>query len=172
VLVNSTTSRIRIVDTLVNTIRLLIEGDPPSLLPAVWLATNAIAPPYVALELGLGGSAIGRALKNACGLSDRTLRALYNRLGDAGDVAFEAKKRAQSFMLRKPRLLTIRGVYDALVRIARSVGPGCVEAKQRIVDRLLQDARGGDESRYVVRTLCQHVSEPNEFLMGRKIGTI
>lgn len=29
--------------------------------------------------------------------------------------------------------------------------------KQRIVDRLLQDARGGEESRYVVRTLCQHL---------------
>lgn len=34
-LVNSTQSRIKIVDTLVNCIRLLIEGDPESLLPAV-----------------------------------------------------------------------------------------------------------------------------------------
>ena len=36
-LVNSTQSRIKIVDTLVNCIRLLIEGDPESLLPAVRL---------------------------------------------------------------------------------------------------------------------------------------
>ena len=35
VLVNSTQSRIKIVDTLVNLLRLLIEGDPDSLLPAV-----------------------------------------------------------------------------------------------------------------------------------------
>jgi DNA ligase-1 len=27
-----------------------------------------------------------------------------------------------------------------------------------VVDRLLQDARGAEESRYIVRTLCQHVS--------------
>lgn len=33
--VNSTQSRIKIVDTLVNCIRLLVEGDPESLLPAV-----------------------------------------------------------------------------------------------------------------------------------------
>lgn len=35
VLVSSTTSRIKIVDTLVNCLRVLIEGDPASLLPAV-----------------------------------------------------------------------------------------------------------------------------------------
>ena len=35
VLVNSTQSRIKIVDTLVNLLRILIEGDPTSLLPAV-----------------------------------------------------------------------------------------------------------------------------------------
>ena len=35
VLINSTQSRIKIVDTLVNFLRLLIEGDPQSLLPAV-----------------------------------------------------------------------------------------------------------------------------------------
>jgi DNA ligase 1 len=81
---------------------------------------------------------------------------LYNKHGDAGDVAFEAKKK-QSFTLRKPKPLTIKGVYQSLVTIAKARGPGSTEAKQKIVDRLLQDARGGEESRYIVRTLCQHV---------------
>ena len=35
ILINGTTSRIKIVDTLVNCLRVLIEGDPASLLPAV-----------------------------------------------------------------------------------------------------------------------------------------
>lgn len=156
VLVNSTSSRIKIVDTLVNCLRVLIEGDPESLLPAVWLATNSISPPYISLELGLGGSAISKALKNVCGLDGRSLKAIYDKYGDAGDVAFEAKKK-QSFTLRKPKPLTIKGVYQSLVKVAGSQGQGSTEAKQRIVDRLLQDARGGEESRYVVRTLCQHL---------------
>ncbi|RYP04238.1 hypothetical protein DL764_004577 [Monosporascus ibericus] len=143
VLVNGTTSRIKIVDTLVNCLR-------------VWLSTNSISPPYISLELGLGGSAISKALKQACGLDNRSLKAIYDKHGDAGDVAFEAKKK-QSFTLRKPKPLTIRGVYQSLVKIANSQGHGSGEAKQRIVDRLLQDARGGEESRYVVRTLCQHL---------------
>ncbi|KAI5466845.1 ATP-dependent DNA ligase [Mariannaea sp. PMI_226] len=156
VLVSGTTSRIKIVDTLVNCLRILIEGDPSSLLPAVWLATNSISPPYISLELGLGGSAISKALKNVCGLDNRSLKAIYDKYGDAGDVAFEAKKK-QSFTLRKPKPLTIKGVYQSLVKIANSQGQGSAEAKQRLVDRLLQDARGGEESRFVVRTLCQHL---------------
>jgi DNA ligase-1 len=85
------------------------------------------------------------------------LKTLYDKHGDAGDVAFEAKKK-QNFTLRKPKPLTIKGVYQSLVKIASSQGTGSGEVKQRIVDRLLQDARGGEESRYIVRTLCQHVS--------------
>ena len=156
VLVNSTQSRIKIVDTLVNCLRTLIEGDPDSLLPAVWLATNSISPPYIDLELGLGGSAISKGLKKVCGLDGAGLKTLYDKHGDAGDVAFEAKKR-QSFTLRKPKPLSIKSVYQLLVKIANSKGIGSVEQKQRFVERLLQDARGAEESRYIVRTLCQHL---------------
>ncbi|KYG40290.1 hypothetical protein M433DRAFT_41420, partial [Acidomyces richmondensis BFW] len=156
VLVNATQSRIKIVDTLVNFIRTMIEGDPESLLPAVWLATNAISPPYVDIELGLGGSSISKALKKVCGLDNAALKSLYNKHGDAGDVAFEAKKR-QNITLRKPKPLTIKGVYESLHKIASAKGHGSQETKQRIVERLLQDARGAEESRYIVRTLVQHL---------------
>ena len=156
VLVNQTQSRIKIVDNLVNLLRVLIEADPASLLPAVWLATNSISPPYIDLELGLGGSAISKALKKVCGLDGPGLKKLYDKHGDAGDVAFEAKKR-QSLTLRKPQPLSIKGVFDSLVRIANSKGHGSQEAKQRIVEKLVQDARGAEESRYIVRTLVQHL---------------
>lgn len=156
VLINSTTSRIKTVDTLVNCLRLLIEGDPDSLLPAVWLATNSISPPYISLELGLGGSTISKALKKVCGLDNPSLKTLYDKYGDAGDVAFEAKKK-QSFTLKKPKPLSIKSVYQTLVKIANSKGHGSVEQKQRLVERLVQDCRGAEESRYVVRTLVQHL---------------
>lgn len=156
VLVNSTQSRIKIVDTLVNFLRTIIEGDPESLLPAVWLATNAISPPYISLELGLGGSAISKALKKTCMLDNSSLKTLYDKYGDAGDVAFEAKKR-QTYTLRKPKPLTIKGVFESLVKVANSKGTGSQELKQRIVERLLQDSQGAEESRYLVRTLCQHL---------------
>ncbi|KAL2842353.1 ATP-dependent DNA ligase [Aspergillus pseudoustus] len=156
VLANATTSRIKIVDTLVNFLRVLIEGDPSSVLPAVWLATNSISPPYHELELGLGGSSISKAFRKIYGLNSQGLKALYDRLGDAGDVAFEAKKR-QSFTLVKPKPLSIKGVYQSLTKIAMSKGSGSQELKQRIVEKLLQDTRGAEESRYIVRTLVQNL---------------
>jgi DNA ligase-1 len=108
------------------------------------------------LELGLGGSAISKALKKVYGLDNAGLKTLYDKHGDAGDVAFEAKKR-QRFTLRKPKPLSIKGVYQSLVKIANSKGTGSVENKQRIVERLVQDARGAEEGRYIVRTLVQHL---------------
>ena len=156
VLANSTTSRIKIVDTLVNFLRVLIEGDPASVLPAVWLATNSISPPYDEWELGIGGSVISKALKKIYGLNSQGLKTLYDKHGDAGDVAFEAKKR-QSFTLVKPKPLKIKGVYQSLMKIAMSKGTGSQEVKQRIVEKLLQDARGAEESRYIVRTLVQNL---------------
>ncbi|KAJ6115895.1 hypothetical protein N7523_006312 [Penicillium sp. IBT 18751x] len=156
VLANATTSRIKIVDTLVNFLRVLIEGDPSSLLPAVWLATNSISPPYDESELGLGGSSISKAFKKIYGLDSQGLKTLYDKHGDAGDVAFEAKKR-QSFTLVRPKPLKIKGVYESLLKIARSKGSGSQETKQRIVEKLLQDTRGAEESRYIVRTLVQNL---------------
>ena len=104
----------------------------------------------------MGGSAISKALKKICGLDNSGLKVLYDKHGDAGDVAFEAKKR-QSFTLRKPKPLSIQGVFQSLVKIANSKGTGSQDFKQRIVERLLQDAQGAEESRYLVRTLCQHL---------------
>jgi DNA ligase 1 len=46
VLVNSTQSRIKIVDTLVNFLRTIIEGDPSSLLPAVRIQQEQIFPKH------------------------------------------------------------------------------------------------------------------------------
>jgi ATP-dependent DNA ligase len=89
-----------------------------------------------------------------------TRKKLSDKYGDAGDVAFEAKKR-QSLTLRKPKPLTIKAVFDSLVKISMAKGHGSVETKQRLVERLVQDSRGAEESRYVVRTLVQHVSSSN-----------
>lgn len=156
VLISSTQSRIRTVDTLVNLLRVVIEGDPDSLIPTVWLATNSIGPSYEALELGIAGSAISKALKKVYGQSNASLKTLYDKHGDAGDVAFESKKK-QSFTLRKPKPLTIQGVYAALLQIAGSKGPGSQETKQGVVERLLRDSRDAEESRFIVRTLVQHL---------------
>ncbi|KAK6505390.1 hypothetical protein TWF481_007295 [Arthrobotrys musiformis] len=156
VLINSTRSRIKIVDTLTNFLRTAIACDPASLLPAVWLTTNDIGPPHEQTELGIGGSVISKALIKVGGLDQKGLRTLYNKHGDAGDAAFEAKVKQRTLQLRKPVPLTVNDVYSSLVKISRSKGTGSQETKQRIVERLLVQSRG-EEVRYLARTLVQHL---------------
>ncbi|TGZ79606.1 ATP-dependent DNA ligase [Ascodesmis nigricans] len=155
-LVDGTRSRIKIVDTLVNFIRTLIRLDPESLLPAVWLTTNDIGPPYENNELGVGSSIITKAITKTSGITAAALKKLYNKYGDAGDVAFSAKSKQSTLMMRKPTPLIIENVYKTLCKIAATSGKGSQEAKESLVKRLLVDAKG-EEIRYLVRTLVQHL---------------
>ncbi|KAF3919773.1 hypothetical protein ABW20_dc0108540 [Dactylellina cionopaga] len=156
VLINSTRSRIKIVDTLTNFLRTAIACDSASLLPAVWLTTNDIGPPFEQTELGIGSSVISKALLKVGGLDQKGLRTLYNKYGDAGDAAFEAKVKQRTLQLRKPVPLSVKDVYTSLVKISQSKGTGSQETKQRIVERLLVQSRG-EEVRYLARTLVQHL---------------
>lgn len=154
ILINSTRARLKITDYLVNTIRVVIHHDPEALLPLVWLATNAIAPPFEGVELNLGGSVITKALVSASGITRGTLKQLYHTHGDIGDVVFEAKVAVRT--LTRPAPLTVKGVYTTLMDIARAKGLGSTETKRRLVERLLVSAKG-EEVRYIGRTLVQHV---------------
>ena len=108
---------------------------------------------------------ISKALLSASGLTSATLKALYDKYGDVGDVAFEAKMALRTLV--QPTPLTVKGVYTALKNIARAKGQGSAETKRRLVERLLVSAKG-EEVRYIGRTLVQHVppSSLSEFEMG------
>ncbi|KAI5806220.1 hypothetical protein EDC01DRAFT_139433 [Geopyxis carbonaria] len=156
VLVNATRSRIKIVDTLVNFLRTLIRLDPESLLAAVWLTTNDIGPPYENNELGIGSSIISKAITRTSGITPAALKKLYHKYGDPGDVAFDAKAKQKTLMMRKPTPLTVNNVYKTLVKISKSSGKGSQDVKEGLVKRLLVDAKG-EEIRYLTRTFIQHL---------------
>lgn len=84
VTLSETRSRILILNTLTNSLRTITKHHPPSLLPALYLLSNTLSPPYVSVELGLGPSTISKAIQQISGLSSATLRKLYNSTGDPG----------------------------------------------------------------------------------------
>ena len=110
------------------------------------------------MELNLGGSVISKALVSASGLTGAKLKTLYDKWGDIGDVAFDAKMAVRTLV--KPTPLTVKGVYATLRSIARAKGQGSAETKRRLVERLLVSAKG-EEVRYIGRTLVQHVTPPS-----------
>ncbi|KAF5322738.1 hypothetical protein D9619_002019 [Psilocybe cf. subviscida] len=154
VALSQTRSRIAIINILTNLLRTIIAQHPSSLLPAVYLLSNSLAPQFVALELGLGSSILTRSIRQISGLSAPALKKLYNTTGDPGDVAFAAKSNIRT-LIPHPSL-TIPGVYDSLRKIAKCSGQGAAKEKQKIVEKLLLSARG-EEVRYLTRTLCQNL---------------
>jgi len=56
----STRSRIAILSTLTNALRVLITHDPPSVLPALYLLSNCLGPPWEGIELGVGGGILSK----------------------------------------------------------------------------------------------------------------
>ncbi|TFY78874.1 hypothetical protein EWM64_g5137 [Hericium alpestre] len=151
---SSTRSRIVIINTLTNTFRTICHVHPASLLPSLYLLSNSLSPPYSPIELGLGPSMIFKAIMHVSGLTSSALKRLYKKTGDPGDVAFEAKSNVRT-LIPHPRLL-VPSVYDSLLRIARVKGQGSVNQKQAIVEKLLVAAKG-EEIRFLVRTLSQHI---------------
>ncbi|KAK0466463.1 ATP-dependent DNA ligase [Desarmillaria tabescens] len=152
--VSGTRSRISIINALTNAFRIILIYDPPSLLPAVYLLSNTLSPPYIQIELGLGPSAISQAIQHVSGLSSAALRKLYNKTGDPGDVAVEAKSNMRTLLPHPP--LLVPSVYEALLKISKSKGQGASKQRQSIAEKLLVSAKG-EETRFLVRTLCQNL---------------
>lgn len=169
---SGTRSRIAILNTLTNTLRVLSRHHPTSLLPALYLLSNSLSPPHSPVELGLGPSIISKAIQHVSGLTPASLRRLYITTGDAGmyyscllilaclmvylsgDVAFEAKSNLRTLVPHPPLLVV--DVYDSLLKIAYAKGQGAAKQKQAIVEKLLVAAKG-EETRFLVRTLSQNL---------------
>jgi DNA ligase-1 len=154
VAIEKTTSRLKIIEYLTNAFRTIIYHDPESVLPAVWLSSNAIAPPYEGIELGIGSQVLSKAITSVSGASSKTLKQYYDKYGDWGDVAYTAKVSVRTLIEPKP--LTIGKVYNTLCSISKLKGSGAVDQKTDFVKKLLISCKG-EEIRYLTRTLVQNL---------------
>ena len=117
----------------------------------VYLTQGKLRPDYEGVELGLAEKMALKALSSATGLAAAEVRRTYIRLGDIGSAAQELSKgRAQGTLFSEP--LTLKRVYDTLLRVARLSGSGSLEGKVKEVVSLLNDATGV-EARYIMRTV-------------------
>lgn len=154
VLISATRSRLAITTLLTNLLRTVRAHDPDSLLPTVYLVSNHIAPPYDGVELGLGGSIINKAIKSVTGKSPRFMKQVWDKTGDPGDVAYEAKKDVKALV--RPAPITVPRLFSNLHSIARLSGQGSANAKLGYVTKLLVASRG-EETRFLVRTFISHL---------------
>ncbi|WWC68734.1 uncharacterized protein I206_102668 [Kwoniella pini CBS 10737] len=148
--VSSTRSRLLIVRVLTNFLHLLLHASPVDLTPTLYLLSNHLLPNYLPCELGIGSQVLTKAVTSVSGLQPRDLKKLWDKWGDPGDVAFEAKNNLRTLV--KPSPLLVGDVYQRMLGLSKVKGSQSGRIKGDIVRKLMVQARG-EEVRFLVRSL-------------------
>jgi DNA ligase-1 len=130
----------------------LLRMTPGSELPPlVYLTQGKLRPDYEGVELGLAEKLALRAVSSAAGVHEDKVYSSYVKHGDIGTAAQELlSKKGQGTLFSEK--LTLKRVYDTLLRVARQSGEGSVEMKLREVASLLNDA-SPLEAKFIMRTV-------------------
>ena len=139
--------------------------SPPDLPPALYLLSNHLLPSYLPCELGIGGQILSKAIQEVSGLQPRDLKRLYEKWGDPGDVAFEAKSNLRTLV--RPSPLLVGDVYKRLLGLTRIKGTQSGRVKGDVVRKLMVQARG-EEMRFLVRSLVGNLRVSRSDMSGRR----
>ena len=130
---------------------LLRETPVPELPLLVYLTQGKLRPDYEGVELGLAEKLALRAVSLTTGIPQDKVFSAYVKHGDIGTATQELLARKDQGTLFSEGL-TLKRVYDTLLRIARLTGSGSVESKLRELSSLLNDATP-QEAKFIMRTV-------------------
>lgn len=168
-LIEMTTKRLIILAHCSLFLRQVLRLTPQDLLPTVQLMINKLAADYAGIELGIGESLIMKSIGESTGRSLQVIKADQHEIGDLGLVA--AKSRSNQPTMFKPKPLTVRGVHEGLLGIAKVQGHGSQDKKISGIKKLLsaadaatagkgskgiditKDKGGPSEAKFIVRFL-------------------
>jgi DNA ligase 1 len=165
-LIEMTTKRLQISSYCSLFLQQVLRLTPNDLLPTIQLMINKLAADYAGIELGIGESLIIKAISESTGRPLGVTKADHQKIGDLGLVA--AKSRSTQGTMFKPKPLTVRGVHEGLLAIAKMQGHGSQDQKVGAIKKLLaaadtvsggkgiditKDKGGASESKFLVRFL-------------------
>ncbi|MEM2949398.1 MAG: ATP-dependent DNA ligase [Candidatus Bilamarchaeaceae archaeon] len=125
------------------------KADSKEIEKLVYFVQGVVAPPFEGIELGLGERFAIDAIASATGYSQKDVEAHFKKTGDLGITAEELLKKKKQLSLSKSEM-TIIYLHEALMRIAKTSGPGSNELKKRYLAELLNSA-SPLEARYIIR---------------------
>lgn len=146
--IEATTKRLEMTQHLIALLKELPAGQVDAV---VYMMQGALRPDFEGVELGMAEKSVLKALAEVTGLRDDVLVKMKNEEGDVGLAAAKALRSKKQRSLGA-EALTLRGVYDQLMSIARSSGTGSQEQKRHLFSELLTNATP-EEAVYLVRTV-------------------
>lgn len=165
-LIELTTKRLQITAYCSAFLQQVLRLTPQDLLPTIQLMLNKLAADYAGIELGIGESLIMKAIGESSGRSLSVIKSDHQKIGDLGLVA--AKSKSKQGQMFKPKPLSVRGVHQGLLDIAKMEGHGSQDQKVRAINKLMaaadvsssnktvditKDKGGPSEAKFLVRFL-------------------
>ena len=155
--IEAISSRLQIQELLTELFRqcLIVHVD---LLPILYLCSNAVAPAYECVELGIGDAILVRAISEATGASTTAIKSQYEAQGDLGLVAQNAKGSQKTLggffkQTKKEKVLSTHDVLQVFQQIATTKGNQAQKWKVDSIKKLLVRAASKEETRYIIRGL-------------------
>jgi DNA ligase-1 len=136
--------------------RAFVDADDDHLPIVVKLVRGKLFAAWRPDDLGVSSALTLRAVAKATGVDEATIEERWRETGDLGDAAAWATSERRQRTLVSPTL-DVRTVHDALRALADYEGAGSQERRIDAVARLVSEADGPDEARYVVRTALGHM---------------
>jgi DNA ligase-1 len=143
--IESTTKRLEMVEL----ISKLLQGAEDDIRETVFLLQGKVAPDYEGIELGIAEKIAIRALSSLSGLREEAIEGDLVKKGDLGKIGEELLKSKRQVSLFTEEL-TVRKVYDSLLKISKTSGEGSQTRKLQILLDLLHSAESV-EVRYLLR---------------------
>ncbi|GGM78307.1 ATP-dependent DNA ligase [Thermogymnomonas acidicola] len=117
----------------------------------VYLVQGKLLPDYRGVELGMAEQLILRALSEVSSLDGEEIEEMYRKTGDLGELAGQVvSSRAQGTLFRQE--LTVKYVYDSLMKVATSSGQGSIRVKMSIYKDLIMNSDPRDAV-YITRII-------------------
>ncbi len=143
--IESTTKRLEMVDIISE----LLKAADDEIRETVFLLQGKVAPDYEGIELGIAEKIAIRALSSLSGRREEEIEDELVKKGDLGKIGEELLRNKKQVSLFSEEL-TIKKVYDSLLKISKVSGGGSQTKKLQILLDLLNNA-DGVEVRYLLR---------------------
>ncbi len=131
----------------------LRKTDVDDIRQIILLLQGRVFPKYDSRTLGVASRMIIKAISKSYGMTETKVESEWKRTGDLGDAAeYLAKNKKQATLFSTK--LTVKKVFNNLLKIAKLEGSGAVERKTGMIAELLTSAEP-IEARYIVRTVLE-----------------
>ncbi|MEM4213070.1 MAG: ATP-dependent DNA ligase, partial [Thermoplasmatales archaeon] len=143
--IEATTKRLEMVDLISD----ILKKADDDIRETVFLLQGKVAPDYEGLELGIAEKIAIKAISSQSGKKEKDIEEELVKKGDLGKIAEELLTSRKQVALFSEEL-TVKRVFDTLVRLARESGSGSQTRKLQYLQDILQNAKPL-EVRYIIR---------------------